>query len=271
MNFFDGIILGIVQGLTEFFPVSSSGHLILARDILGIHTENSLAFDAVLQLATSFAILFCFKKEFFKLCGDFLSFFKKNNSEDNANINTQNYSWFVPIILGTLPIVILGLVFENIIGTVLRNDNVVVLALLAGSLLFILAEWFAKQDKELNAKKGFWVGVFQTLALIPGISRSGATISGGLLFGMKREEATRFSFMLGFPILFGSGILKLFELGLNGTSSREWLVILISSLMAFIAGALSINFLVKFLKTHTLHIFAIYRILLAIIVFIILS
>lgn len=233
------IILGVIQGLTEFIPVSSSGHLVLAREFLSVH-GNDLAFDAVLQLATVLAVLVYFRKDLWALV----------------------YDWkkLKIIILATIPAVIVGLFLENYMETVFRNVLLVAIMLVVGSFIMLLSEFFATQNKSLNLKNGFMIGLFQCLALVPGMSRSGMTISGGLFTGLSREEATRFSFLLSFPIILGSGLKKVFDIQTFDLSFG------LAFVTAFIVGLAAIHFLIKFLKTHTLRTFAWYRIILAIVI-----
>jgi undecaprenyl-diphosphatase len=230
------IILGIVQGLTEFIPVSSSGHLILAREFLTIH-GNDLAFDAVLQLATILAVAVYFWKDLWGLL----------------------YDWkkLKIIILATIPAVVFGLLLEKYMETVFRNVLLVAIMLAVGSFIMLLSEYFSTKDKQLTLKNGFIIGLFQCLALIPGMSRSGMTISGGLFTGLSREEATRFSFLLSFPIILGSGLKKALDIQTFDLSFG------LAFITAFIVGLGAIHFLIKFLKNHSLRAFAWYRILLA--------
>lgn len=245
MSFLEAIILGLVQGLTEFIPVSSSGHLIIFREFFGIHGAD-LAVDAVLQLATVLAVLVYFLKDI------------PNILKDRALL--------LALIIGTVPAVIFGLLLESKMETVFRNPYLVAWTLLVGAILMGAAEKYAKQDKQINPKRGFIIGLFQSLALVPGISRSGATISGGLFAGLTRESATRFSFLLSVPIIAGTGLKKLFELSGSGALSELGFPLLLSSLVAFASGLWAISFLLRYLKTHKLTPFIYYRIVLALVI-----
>ena len=259
MSLFESIILGIVQGATEFLPVSSSGHLIITRILFNGSAVGSIAYDAVLQLATVLAVLVYFWKDITKLVKTFFSwiFRKPVTKEDSVMLKA--------ILFGTVPALILGLLLEETMDTVFRASEMVAFALLFGSVLMFLAEKYAKQIHALTPKKGFFIGLFQSLALIPGVSRSGATISGGLFLGLKRETAARFSFLLSFPIIAGSGLKKLLDLiQSGGLSGGEWSPIIVSSLVAFIVGLFAIHFLITFLKKHSLSVFIWYRVILAI-------
>lgn len=262
MSFFDSIILGIVQGLTEFLPVSSSGHLIIARQILGIQTRDGLAFDAVLQLATIAAVGLYFWKDLLGLLKTFINFVMKKSVGENEK------TLFWAIVIGTIPAVIFGLLLESKMETLFRNVHLVALTLFIGSIIMFAAEKYSKQISSLTVGRGFMIGLFQVLALVPGISRSGATISGGLFSGLKREDAARFSFLLSFPIILGSGLKKLLDLykmhELVTLGSSLW----VGSIVAFFVGLAAIHFLITYLKKHTMNIFAVYRIILVIVIII---
>lgn len=260
MNFFSALILGVVQGLTEFLPVSSSGHLILAREILGLQTENGLAVDAILQLATILAVGIYFYKDLINLAKTAVFVIL------NKPIDQKNKILLIAIILGTIPALIAGLLLEKTMETVFRSAELVAITLILGSALFWLAEKMAKQNKPLDINNGFLIGLFQTLALVPGVSRSGSTISGGLILGLTREQAARFSFLLSFPIILGSGLKKFLDLQKEHLISSLGYPLLLSFITAFIVGLLCIHFLLRYLKNHSLNIFIIYRIWLAFVV-----
>jgi len=241
-----GLILGFVQGLTEFLPVSSSGHLILARDIFNLGVSNGLFFDVMLHLATGLAVVVYFR----------------NDLKQMIFRPKENQTLWLAIILGTIPAMVFGLFFnEN-----LRDPYIVALALIGGSILFFVAEKFATQDRMLTYGKGAGVGLFQALALIPGVSRSGATISGGLLLGMKRDESAKFSFLLGLPVIFGASLLeglRSIDVFMSGELSTGLVVGVITS---FVTGMVAVHYLLKFLKNNSLKIFAWYRIALALLI-----
>ena len=260
MDIFLSFVLGVVQGATEFLPISSSGHLILVRDVLGVEIAGTLAYDAMLQLATALAVLLYFEKDFLELT---IAFFRLiSGKEIEKKLKVLLYS----IILGTIPAVVFGLLLQDYMESTFRNASFVVFTLLAGSLLFYIAEKVAKQNQELTEKKGIAIGFFQALALFPGTSRSGATISGGLILGLTRSEAARFSFLLSFPIIFGSGLVKL--LGISGSTVDLNFSLLVGVVSSFVVGILAIHYLLKYLKNHTLSVFIWYRVILALIVLI---
>ncbi len=263
MTFFQSAILGLVQGLTEFIPVSSTGHLIIAREFLGLPLLGTISFDATLQLATALAVICYFWK-------DILGLYK-------------NRKLLLALIIGTVPAVIFGLLLEDYMDSNFRSVYVVAGSLVAGSILFFFAEKkhnlplapsLTKEGGEKDSpsiKQGLIVGLFQCLALVPGFSRSGATISGGLFTSLKREEAARFSFLLSIPIILGSGLKKLFDIHSAGELATLESSLLIASIFAFVSGILAIHLLIKFLKNHSLNYFGAYRIILAIVIIVFLG
>jgi undecaprenyl-diphosphatase len=262
MEIFQSIILGVVQGLTDF---------------LQQQVAYGLAFDAVLQLATTLAIIVYFHKDIWKIIKKFFSLFRigpLNQKKDNIALI---------IIIGTIPAVVLGLLLENTMDTVFRNPMLVSGTLIFGALIMYLAENKWKKDhltsgseitdnirEKLTIKKGLLIGLFQSLALIPGMSRSGMTIAGGLFSNLGREQATRFSFLLATPVLLGSGIKKFLDLQSDGILNSVGIELLWGTVAAFIVGLLAIHFLIKYLKNHTLKVFVWYRVVLAILILLIL-
>lgn len=259
MDIASGIILGIVQGITEFLPVSSTGHLILAHSIMGVQSNSSLAFDAILHLATALAVLVYFFEDVFILVQTLL------RKLGRLPVNQKDLKMVQALAIGTVPAIILGVLLESYMETLFRNPILVAVVLIAGSVLFMFAEYRYQNSYhtgEFDAKTGFKIGLFQTLALIPGMSRSGATISGGMLLGFSRSDAARFAFLLSLPILIGAGSKKLLEL-LSASSEIAWFPIIMGALSAFVVALLAIHFMLSFVRKHTLWPFIWYRITLA--------
>ena len=263
VNFYNYIILGTLQAFTEFLPISSSGHLILARDILGINNSSGLAFDAILQLATTLAIIVYFHRDFIKLFKTFANFlFKKNETREN-NV------FLLSIIIGTIPAVVLGILLENLMDNLFRNSLLVAISLIIGAAIMLYSEHvYEKQNKKtkLTHKKAFYIGLFQALALIPGMSRSGMVLSGGFLNSLKREVAVRFAFMLAVPVLLGSGLKKMLDIWLVNSSPEAIVPLLIGAATSFLIGIIVIHYLIKYLQKNSLRIFAYYRIFLSILI-----
>jgi len=256
------IALGVVQGLTEFLPISSSGHLILARELVGSVGEYDLAFDAMLHFATALAIAVYFWRDIWKLVLAGLRLPKSIFSK--ISLGTDE-TMVVALVAGTVPAVVLGLLLEDMLATAFRNPLLVAGALVFGSLIMFVAEKYKGQSLLANSrlsggwKQGFVIGLFQSLALIPGTSRSGMTISAGLLFGLSRIAAARFGFLLGVPLLLGAGTKKAFEIGFGEITTA----MLMGTVTAFVVALLVIHYLLKFLRNNTLHLFIVYRLLLA--------
>jgi undecaprenyl-diphosphatase len=262
MEILIAILLGAVQGVTEFLPISSSGHLVILKEFFDVEILNTLLFDISVHVATAFAIVVYFWRDIIDLIEDFFKLITGMGS----GISKENKILIIAIIIGTIPAGLLGYMFDDYIEQTLHSSVYVALALLAGSALFILAEMVTKQDKELTIKNGFLIGVFQVLALMPGFSRSGSTISGGLMLGLKREAAARFSFLLSLPIFAGAGLKAVLDAGEVGVSSQLVLVTIAGSISAFVVGFYAIRFLMKYLKNNSLIPFVWYRVILAIVI-----
>lgn len=258
MTIFEAISLGIVQGLTEFLPVSSTGHLILVRKIFGQGAEGTLSFDAILQLSTTFAVIFYFRNDLYLFLGSIKKFIKTKEKDDN-------FKTLFFVVIATIPSVLLGIFLEEKMDSVFRNIKYVSLFLILGSFLMYFAERYHQRIssiQKLNLINSFKIGLFQSFALFPGFSRSGSTISGGLLSSLDRVEAVRFSFLLSIPILLGTGIKKVTEIDSVANKSE----LFIASVFAFVFGLLSIHFLIRFLKNHKMYPFIIYRVVLTVLI-----
>lgn len=250
------ILLGLIQGLTEFLPVSSTAHLVLVHEWTGFSTGDDPAFDIVLQLATAIAALIYFRKDVAAIVRSALG-----RSEET----TYGRRLAAAIVVGTVPAVVAGFLFEDVIEGVFRNSAYIAAALVAGSALMYAAERAharRREAKPVTAAGGAYIGLFQALALIPGISRSGATISGALFFGLAREEAVRFSFLLSIPVMFGATAKKL--IGLDPATLQSFALPLAAGFaVSFAVGLASIHFLTTYLRTRTFSVFIWYRIALA--------
>ena len=259
MNLIEALGLGLVQGLTEFLPVSSTGHLILARTLFGIDDSYGLAFDAILHLATATAVLVYFFPDIWMLAQTAL------RKLGRLPVNQKDLTLLYALLLGVVPAVIFGLSLESLMESTFRSPLLVAFVLVAGACFFMYAEYMYQnrpRTNEMTVKKGLFVGLFQVLALIPGMSRSGATISGGMLLGLSRVEAARFAFLLAIPIIYGAGAKKFLELIITD-APIAWTAVLVGSITAFVSGLFAIHFMLSFVRSHTLWPFIWYRILLA--------
>jgi undecaprenyl-diphosphatase len=258
MNYINAIIFGAIQGLTEFLPVSSSGHLVILHEFLVIPISNELVFDVLLHFATLLAVLCFFRKDIWTLFLAWLQTFRKRGGDYGR------VAWL--ILLGTIPAGFFGFFFEDIIENSLRSPLVVVFMLVAVGVLFLFVEKFAVQRKELKEvsfKQALVVGFAQALALIPGTSRSGITIIAGMFTNLKREEAVRFSFLLSIPVITGAVLTKVSDLFSNNMETGELGVVLVAFFSALIFGILTIKYFLIFAKKYSLKLFAYYRFVLA--------
>ncbi|HOV15222.1 MAG TPA: undecaprenyl-diphosphate phosphatase [Spirochaetota bacterium] len=251
------IILGIIEGLTEFLPVSSTGHLILVGKFIDFTGDFANMFDIFIQFGAILAVIIYFRKEIFP---DF----------KNQNWGTDFFQLWSKIIIGFIPAVILGVLFHKKIEEYLFKPIPVAIALIVGGILLIIAELFFKKEKIDDIKKitylnAFFVGVFQCLALIPGMSRSASTIIGGLFIGFTRGIAVEFSFFLSIPTIMGASFYSLLKSNLS-FSSYEWFLLSLGTLVSFVVAFLVIALFMKYIKTNRLYPFSIYRILLAFVV-----
>jgi len=257
IQWIQAIVLGIVQGLTEFLPVSSSAHVEIVSRLFH-WGDPGAAFTAVTQIGTETAVIIYFWKDITKIIS---SWFKSLYQADARKLPEARLGWFV--LLGSLPIGILGLVFKDHIETTARNLWIVATALIVMGVVLGAADRYAKHTKtidDLNPKNAVAFGIGQALALIPGVSRSGATISFGLFMGFKREVAARYSFLLAIPAVLASGLLELVKV--VNDPAVEWPVTLVATLVAFVVGYWVIATLMKYLVSGSFMPFVIYRIVL---------
>jgi len=260
------IVLGIIQGIAEFLPISSSAHLIIFRDLFGIGsfmgTNMELTFDIALHLGTLLAILVFFYKDFFGMISNGLA---KGVKDKQGRL-----LWY--LVVATIPAGIVGVFFEDMIDAFLRkNYFLIACSLLVMGIIIYFADKIGKKKKDvlqITLKDAFLIGCSQVFALIPGFSRSGTTIATGRFLGIKRDDAAKFSFFLSAPVVAGAVFIKLLK-------KSTWLMIqanigvfLIGILSAFITGLICIRFLLKYLDKHDFKAFMIYRIILAVIVII---
>lgn len=287
MSILDALILGVIQGVTEFLPISSSGHLVLVEEYLGLNVAGMKSFDVVVHLGTLLAIFIYFWKDIWgmlKVCG---SVFTGRLSVKDPYARLIGF-----ILVGSVPAVIVGLTLEDYIDMTFRDTGVVAVMMIVVGLMFLLGERVYKgwklsckervieiedkvmdifkhgehEPKEVRRMK-WWkaliIGCAQALALVPGVSRSGSTIVAGLFQGIERKAAARFSFLLGIPVILGAGLIEAkdmggFEMGLTP--------LLVGFIASFVFGLMSVYFLMNYLKKHSLIIFSVYLIAMGLIV-----
>ena len=269
MEVFQAFILGIIQGLTEFLPVSSSGHLILFPNALGWGDfTNNLTFDVALHFGTALAVVAFFWNDWVRMTS---SFFKNLINRGNILVDYDS-KLLIMLVVGTIPAAIVGLAFQETIEEKIRNPQIVIATLILFAIVLFFSEKLGNKKrgiKELNFLDAIVVGAAQALSLIPGVSRSGVTISAGLFLGINREAAARFSFLLSTPAIIGAGILRTKDFIETG-ADLSLLVFIVGVVTSTVVGWLTIKFLLKYVLTHNYNIFVWYRIglgILAILVF----
>jgi undecaprenyl-diphosphatase len=264
LELLQAILLGVVQGLTEFLPVSSSGHLLLGQYFLGLDQQRfGLPFDVALHLGTLVAVVTFFWRDLLRMARAFARSFTRGRNLADPD---QRLAYLV--LAATIPAALIGFFFEGFFETA-RHPWVVVFNLVLVGILFIVGEAVGSRSRPAE-KLGFvgaiGIGLAQAAALVPGVSRSGATITVGLFLGLRREEAARFSFLMSAPIIAGAGSLKLSEAVSEGMSHSEAVTFGAGFVSSAVVGYLAIRFLLNFLAEHSLRAFAYYRFALAAVV-----
>ncbi len=255
MGLLRAVVLGLVQGITEFLPISSTAHLRIAPELFGWQDPGA-AFDAIIQLGTVAAVLVYFRRDIVQMLRSWVDGLQRR---EPLGTTESRLAWFV--LVGTLPVVVLGFVFKHAIETSLRSLYVIAGSMIVLALLLAAAEWTARHARRLEDmtwKDGWVIGFWQALALIPGSSRSGTTLTGGLWRGLRREDAARYSFLLSIPATTAAG---LFELRHLRHASIPFTVteLVVAGAVAFVSGMLAIGGLLRYLRTRTTLVFVVYR------------
>ncbi|HYX90703.1 MAG TPA: undecaprenyl-diphosphate phosphatase [Myxococcaceae bacterium] len=260
MSLLEAVVLGLVQGVTEFLPISSTAHLRIAPALLG-WDDPGAAYSAVIQLGTVLAVILYFRREIVRIAAAVVRGIARRDPWSDLD---SRLGWLV--VGGTIPIGIAGLAFKRTIETSLRSLYVISGSLIALAILLFLAERLATHRRsmpEMTMKDGLVIGLWQALALVPGSSRSGTTLTGGLFLGLRREDAARFSFLLSIPATSLAGIFELRHL-LKTTDRPSNLVLAVGTLVSFASGMAAIAGLLRFLRTRTTLVFVVYRIALGV-------
>ncbi|MDR0910979.1 MAG: undecaprenyl-diphosphate phosphatase [Methanobrevibacter sp.] len=269
MDILGGIILGLIQGLTEFLPISSSAHLIFTHEFLGIAPD--LGFDVLLHLGTLFAVVAYYFKDIIAMIKAFFSsiidLFKGRFFKEIKEDNYKKLVWLV--IIGTIPIGIVGVLFESEVEAIFTSLWIPAIFLLVTGVLLYVSQRINvgnKNIKELSLKETIIVGIGQALAIMPGLSRSGTTISTGLLVGLDKEFAAKLSFLLAIPAILGAVVVQIKDIGVGFESNL--IPYIAGFIIAIISGYLAISFLLKLIKERSLDIFAYYCWIIGIVVLI---
>ena len=260
---FKAIILGIIQGLTEFIPVSSSGHLIGIRQLLGWHDKwLDQTFDVALHVGTLVALLAYFWRDWLSILSSFFNHVVKGVAYTKDAASGASGRLLIPIFVACVPAAVVGLLWDDVIENKLGKWYVIAASLVLFGLVMLLAEAIGKKRRgmeKMDYVDYLTIGFAQAVALIPGVSRSGVTISAGLFRGLDRTAAARFSFLLSTPIIMGAALKKLIDVRSTGLDAHEALPLAVGMLTSAIFGYLAIGFLIKYLKTKPLNAFVWYR------------
>lgn len=251
MDIFQAIILGIVQGITEWLPVSSSGHLVLFEHLFGL--SQPLLFDIMLHVGSLFVVLYYFRKDIRELI-----FGLFDGDREKLRI-------VLMIIVATIPIALVGYFFQDFIESIFKDLRTVGFALLFTALLLFLSRYPKKKEGKLTYMKALGIGIFQAIAILPGVSRSGSTISSGMMFGVRKEEVARFSFLIFIPAILGALVLHIGDI----TAFTDPLPVIVGTLVSAIVGYFSLKLLMNIIKKDKFSWFSVYCLLLGIVVLIV--
>ncbi|SDL06496.1 undecaprenyl-diphosphate phosphatase [Natronincola ferrireducens] len=261
MTIFKAIILGIVQGLTEFLPVSSSGHLAVAQGLLNVPEDRMLFLAVMLHFGTLISIFFIYTKDILLICKEFVLMFFDVLKGRGFNMNNEHRKLGIYIIIATIPTGLMGIFLGDIFESFFTSQLIIGFALIITGTLLWTAEKIHSGKRNIHHMKG-WdaliVGIFQGLAITPGISRSGATIVGSLFRGFNKELATKFSFLIAIPSILGATILETKDALTMGTGDISFTIILAGILAAFLSGVFAIRTLINFIKQEKLYYFSFY-------------
>jgi undecaprenyl-diphosphatase len=267
ISWIEAVVLGVVQALTEFLPISSSGHLLIVSEAFG-WDDPGAAFTAVTQLGTAAAVVLYFRADILRIL---VAWARSIVHPELRGDLSAREGWYV--IIGTIPIIILGLLFSHQIETVARDLRLVAVMLIAVGILLGVADRTsvrARTLSDLSLRDGILFGLAQACALIPGVSRSGATISAGLFLGYTREAATRYSFLLSIPAVVLSGLYEATKIG-GADEPVDWGPTLLATVIAFVLGYAVIAWLLRYVSSHSFMPFVIYRIVLGTVMLILLA
>ncbi|AWM41286.1 Undecaprenyl-diphosphatase [Gemmata obscuriglobus] len=268
MPIWEAVLLGIIQGLTEFLPISSTAHLLVARNLLG-HEKPEDAFTVVIQLGTLVAVFVYFRSDIAKMLRGLVADVRARRL---ASTPESRLGWF--IVLGSVPVVGAGFTLKKWLKVTFFNPTSIAIVAIAFALLMALSEWWAarragrgqppRAETEITWFDALWIGAFQALALMPGGSRSGTTITAGLFAGLSRSAAARFSFLLSLPAILGAGLKEMYDERATLLASEQLRALVVGLLVSALVGYFAIAFLLSFLKRYSTSAFVVYRLLLGV-------
>ena len=276
MGYIEAVILGLIQGLTEFLPISSSAHLRIAGEFLPSATDPGATFTAITQIGTELAVILYFRKDIARIIGRWFRHFRPSGGS-HADFVPKNdpdvrLGWL--IIIGTIPIVLVGFFAQSYIRSTFRSLWLVAIVLIVFGLILGVADYLGKRTRSIEQMSyghGVTIGLAQVLALIPGVSRSGATMTAGLGLGYTRPAAARFGFLLAIPAVFGSGLYELVHSFGEPEGAYGYGETAVATIVAFVVGYTVIAFLMRYIEKHSFLPFVIYRVLLGAVLLVLLS
>lgn len=258
MDLFQAIFLGILQGITEFLPVSSSGHLVLAQALFGRDMETGIIFEIVVHFGSFCSITLYYRKLIAKILGDLFKSITPDGLKNEMYKTNANVKFSLFILISMIPAMIVGFTLKDQIEELFMNPFFASCMLLITGTLLFSTKFVKNPEKDVNAIRSLLVGIAQACAIIPGISRSGSTISIGLFTGIKREEVANFSFLMVLPVLAGAMLLALMDLMETGIESAAVMILIIGFLASFISGYFALSYLVSLLKQAKFYYFSYY-------------
>lgn len=254
MDVLQSFLLGIIQGLTEFLPISSSGHLVLGKQILGVEVETGITFEVIVHFGTLCSILIYYRKTIMELIFSGFGFLKAPSVQKNdPNVKLIGF-----ILVSMIPAMAVGFTMKDQVEAIFSDPLLVSFMLIVTGFVLFSTKFVGETEKDVNLPNSFLIGVAQSFAMIPGISRSGSTISAALWLGVKREEAANFSFLMLIPVIAGAMLLEVKELVEVGVSDAALINLVVGFLAAFISGYYALKYLIIILKKRGFHYFSYY-------------
>ena len=257
LNLLQAMILGIIQGLTEFLPVSSSGHLVLGKELLGVHVQG-ITFEVFVHFGTLLSVVTFYRREILGLLRSFWKGLAQAGQIREYYRQDRSFRWVIYIIIGTIPAGVIGVLFEAPIERAFNDARMVAGMLMITGVILLLTRYIRPPQQEMTLRHAILVGFAQAIAILPGISRSGTTICAALYLGVSREEAVRYSFLLSIPVIFGATLLKSVELINNLPTASELLNLVAGTGAAFISGYAAIKLLILIARGGKLDYFSWY-------------
>lgn len=261
MSFIEAVFLGIVQGLTEFLPISSSGHLVLAQAILGIK-EDGIAFEIFVHFGTLLSVITVYRHDLFTIMRDFLTFLnlklKNKKSQENPSHELSGLRLLIFIIVGTLPTAILGFLFRGTFESAFSNAGFVSGALIFTGVILSATRYAHEKKMSLNYSKSLLIGLAQVVAFFPGVSRSGTTIGAGLMLGIRPDEAAKYSFLMAIPLILGVTLIKSFEIIVSPPPLERIVFFAAGCVSAYLSGLWAIRWLIAAVQKGRFDRFAYY-------------